>query len=396
MNGNKERYLVYSNAYRLNADGQEPDKGSIDNDTTFSDEINADDKKKSFIRSFFNDNLFRNIALLTGAGSSVLCGGKIRDGLWEACKKTIALIGGHFSEKFKEYSATKDIEAFLSYAIQYDAINKEDGLPETIKKLKAEIRKACTLQLSGCTHEEILKKMTARKASLPRTEIFTTNYDTLFEQAAKKSGIIVIDGFSFSQPRTFSGRFFDLDIVDRECARVKAEENYVPNVIHLHKLHGSLDWVMEDDFVVQRDPKEGEDPLIIYPSKEKYAESYDQPYFEMMARFQSLLRKKDCLLMVAGYGFADKHINSAIIEAVRQNPSFHLLIVDYGEEVEVENGQKNRVINLDFYRKVFTDIRSNVTIVQGTFDSFVNDMPLNKTYRVDNSREIVNRTGDER
>jgi NAD-dependent SIR2 family protein deacetylase len=396
MNGNEERYLVYSNAYRLNVDGQERNKGSIDNDTTFSDEINADEKKKSFIRSFFTDNLFRNIALLTGAGSSVLCGGKIRDGLWEACKKTIALMGEHFSEKFKEYSATKDIEAFLSYAIQYNAINKEEGLPETIKKLKAEIRKACTLQLSGCAHEEILKKMTARKASLPRTEIFTTNYDTLFEQAAKKSGIIVIDGFSFSQPRTFSGRFFDLDIVDRECARVKAEENYVPNVIHLHKLHGSLDWVMEGDFVVQRDPKEGEDPLIIYPSKEKYAESYDQPYFEMMARFQSLLRKKDCLLMVAGYGFADKHINSAIIEAVRQNPSFHLLIVDYGEEVEVENGQKNRVINLDFYRKVFTDIRSNVTIVQGTFDSFVNEIPLNKAYRVENSREMVNRTGDER
>ena len=126
MNGNEERYLVYSNAYRLNVDGQERNKGSIDNDTTFSDEINADEKKKSFIRSFFTDNLFRNIALLTGAGSSVLCGGKIRDGLWEACKKTIALMGEHFSEKFKEYSATKDIEAFLSYAIQYNAINKEE------------------------------------------------------------------------------------------------------------------------------------------------------------------------------------------------------------------------------------------------------------------------------
>ena len=396
MSDSENQFIVYSADYRLEVDGVEAIRSLVADGAEFSADIPAEDKKKAFISSFFTNNSFHHIALLTGAGSSVTCGGKIRDGLWEACKKTIALMGEHFSEKFKEYSVTKDIEAFLSYAIQYNAINKEDGLPETIKKLKAEIRKACTLQLSGCAHEEILKKMTARKASLPRTEIFTTNYDTLFEQAAKKSGIIVIDGFSFSQPRTFSGRFFDLDIVDRECARVKAEENYVPNVIHLHKLHGSLDWVMEDDFVVQRDPKEGEDPLVIYPSKEKYAESYDQPYFEMMARFQSLLRKKDCLLMVAGYGFADKHINSAIIEAVRQNPSFHLLIVDFGEEVEVENGQKNRVINLDFYRKVFSNIRSNVTIVQGTFDSFVNDIPLNKAYRVENPREMVRRTGDER
>ena len=61
MNGNEEMYLVYSNAYRLNVDGHEPDKGSINNDTTFSDEINADKKKKLFIRSFFNDNFIKNI-----------------------------------------------------------------------------------------------------------------------------------------------------------------------------------------------------------------------------------------------------------------------------------------------------------------------------------------------
>ena len=212
----ENKYLVYSNEYRLTMEGDEPVGGVFAAGEGPATEATSDDKKKQYIRSFFNDNSFRYVALLTGAGSSVMCGGKIRDGLWEECKETIDTIGSYFDEQYKKFAAAKDIEAFLSYAIQYNAINKEDGLPETIKKLKAEIRKACTLQLSGCAHEEILKKMTARKATLPRTEIFTTNYDTLFEQAAKKSGIIVIDGFSFSQPRTFSGRFFDLDIVDRE------------------------------------------------------------------------------------------------------------------------------------------------------------------------------------
>ncbi len=387
----ENKYLVYSNEYRLTMEGDEPVVGVFAAGEGPATEATSDDKKKQYIRSFFNDNSFRHVALLTGAGSSVMCGGKIRDGLWEECKETIDTIGSYFDEQYKKFAAAKDIEAFLSYAIQYNAINKEDGLPETIKKLKAEIRKACTLQLSGCAHEEILKKMTARKASLPRTEIFTTNYDTLFEQAAKKSGIIVIDGFSFSQPRTFSGRFFDLDIVDRECARVKAEENYVPNVIHLHKLHGSLDWVMEADSVVQRNLGDNEEPLIIYPSKDKYSESYDQPYFEMMARFQTLLRKKDCLLMVVGYGFADKHINSAIIEAVRQNPSFHLLIVDYGIEVEKEN--RTRVIDMELYQKLFAGIRSNVTIVQGSFDGFAGSIPLNKAYRVEDFNDMPNVRG---
>ena len=387
------KYLVYSNDYRLTVEGKEPVGGTFVAGEGTAPEVNSDDKKKQYIRSFFNDNSFQHIALLTGAGSSVICGGKIRDGLWEACKETIKTIGGYFAEQYKKYEVSKDIEAFFSYAVQYDAINKEKGLPEAIAKLKAEIRQACTLQLTGCAHEEILKKMVARKATLPRAEIFTTNYDTLFEQAAQKSGIIVIDGFSFSQPRTFSGRFFDLDIVERERTRVKAEENYVPNVIHIHKLHGSLDWVMDGDFVIQRNLRDKEEPLIIYPSSDKYAESYDQPYFEMMARFQTFLRKKDCLLMVAGYGFADKHINSAIIEAVRQNPGFHLVIVDYGIEVEVEKDHKARVIDMEFYRKIFAGIGSNVTIVQGSFDGFAADIPLNKAYRVEGLNSLLNAGG---
>ena len=132
---------------------------------------------------------------------------------------------------------------------------------------------------------------------------------------------------------------------------------------------------------------------IIYPSSDKYAESYDQPYFEMMARFQTFLRKKDCLLMVAGYGFADKHINSAIIEAVRQNPGFHLVIVDYGIEVEVEKDHKARVIDMEFYRKIFAGIGSNVTIVQGSFDGFAADIPLNKAYRVEGLNSLLNAGG---
>ncbi len=390
---NNEKYLVYSNEYCLTVGGEEPVGSAFVGEEGSADGMTSEDKKRQYIQSFFKNNSFRHIALLTGAGSSAMCGGKVRDGLWDVCQETIKSVGVHFEEQYKRYATTKDIEAFLSYATQYAAIKKEDGLFEAIAKLKAEVRQACTLRLSGCAHEEILKKLTARKATLPRAEVFTTNYDTLFEQAANKSGIIVIDGFSFAQPRTFSGRFFDLDIVEREQTRVKAEENFVPNVIHLHKLHGSLDWVMEGDSVVQRNLRESEEPLIIYPSKDKYAESYDQPYFEMMARFQTLLRMKECLLMVVGYGFADKHINSAIIEAVRQNPSFHLLIVDFGIEVEGEKEHNVRMIDIEHYHKIFAGIGSNVTIVQGSFDDFAAHIPLNNAYHVEDSNGFPNTRG---
>lgn len=390
MIDDEKKYLVYSADYSLTIEGEESGRSSLPAGEESATKALIDDKKKQHLQTFFSNNSFRHTVLLTGAGSSVMCGGKVRGGLWDACEDTIKSIGKHFPERFKQYSEAKDIESFLSYAVQFDAITGKEGLSGLIVKLKSEIRQTCSLQLDGCAHEEILKKITARRATLPRAEIFTTNYDTLFEQAAKKAGIILIDGFSFSQPRTFSGRFFNLDIVDRERTRVKAEENYVPNVVHLHKLHGSLDWMKHGDEVIQCEVAAADEPLIIYPSNDKYAESYDQPYFEMMARFQSVLREKDCLLMVVGYGFADKHINSAIVEAVRQNPSFHLLVVDYGIEVE---GKNERAINLSPYKKLFGDLRSNVTLVQGAFDDFAENMPLNKAYHIEDPTDMPNTRG---
>ena len=299
MIDDSEQYLVYASDYRLNVDGDEP-LGPISAEVVAEAKTTPEEKKKLFVCRFFNQNAFRHIALLAGAGTSVMCGGKIRDGLWDTCEEAIKDIGQFFPKKHEEFVGEKDIESFLSYAIQYEAINKNTKLAEFIGGVKRAIRQACTLTLSGRAHEEMMRKLTARKSTLPRVEIFTTNYDTLFEQAARNAGTIIIDGFSFWRRRTFSGRFFDLDIVDRERTRGKAEENYLPNVIHLHKLHGSLDWISDGDAVVQREVSDSEEPLIIYPSKDKYAESYDQPYFEMMARFQSVLRKKECLLIVAG------------------------------------------------------------------------------------------------
>ena len=78
--------------------------------------------------------------------------------------------------------------------------------------------------------------------------------------------------------------------------------------------------------------KEPDNPLMIYPSSEKYESSYEQPYFEMMSRFQQALRKEETLLIVIGFGFGDKHIRNVVLEAVNQNPSFQLLIINYNGE----------------------------------------------------------------
>lgn len=62
----------------------------------------------------------------------------------------------------------------------------------------------------------------------------------------------IIDGFSFSYPRIFNGANFNHDIVFREHTRVKQEESFIPNVIQLFKLHGSIDWEKAGDNIYQK------------------------------------------------------------------------------------------------------------------------------------------------
>ena len=259
-----------------------------------------------------------------------------------------------------------------------DVIKDSTGnsLKESIEK---KIANACNLELdkSNKHHGEFLNKLVARKPSDPRVQLFTTNYDTLFEQAAKKRGFTIIDGFSFSFPRYFAGKNFDYDIVYREKTRLKQEESFVPNIFHLYKLHGSIDWEKDENGIIQQTEKT-QKPCIIYPASEKYESSYEQPYFEMMARFQQTLRQESTLLIVIGFGFQDKHIQNVIKEAVFQNPNFHLVIINYNKNNNSETGIMPNL--LPDYIDLNMSTESNVSVIFSTFKDFVEAFPINQSY----------------
>ncbi len=370
-------FVYYERGFHLHPDGTLEGASS---ENTSETKTPAKELKRNRLSRLFEDNSFQHTLVLAGAGTSAAIKGKTRKGLWESCKTEInAVLAADTSRSFRG-TEDEDIEQFLSFAVQVANIDaNNERLASAISALKAKIRTECDLFFSSDSqsvcHETLLRKLTARKPTLPRVEIFTTNYDTLFEQAAKTAGLITIDGFSFSVPRIFSGSFFDLDIVNRERTRIKGEESFIPNVFHLMKLHGSVDWVSKKEGEIeQRKPQKGEESLIVYPSSEKYAVSYERPFFEMMSRFQTALRKDNVLLIVLGFGFADKHINRAIIEAVRQNPGFHLLIADYGSD--------SQVIDLGKYQTLFGNIGDNISIVYASFEEFVEALPLNKLYSI--------------
>lgn len=331
--------------------------------------------KKEFFQNFLGQ--YRdNVVVLSAAGTSMDNGanrGKSRVELWDHCQPEIAALSAVSTQIGSHSSvAAKDIEGFLSRVMLYEKLNGEIA-GDHRRTIEKKIAEACKLSLhSSAPHIPFLNKITARKTSSPRVKLFTLNYDTLFEQAANKGGFTVIDGFSYVQPRRFAGRYFDIDFVNRYQTRINKEESFEPKVFHLYKLHGSLTWVRSgNDVIMQSNPA---DPLIIYPAEEKYESSYEQPYFEMMSRFQQSLRKEETMLIVIGFGFMDKHIQNVIAEAVEQNPSFHLVIVQFNPDGKIDHNQIRAYLNADNTPK------ENVTVIFDTFSGFTSLYPANKTY----------------
>lgn len=270
-------------------------------------------------------------------------------------------------------SSYTDLEALLSHAMLSEAYYHRKIVKKMIEAIEQVIRDNCNLKLpENAPHITFLRKVTARKLKYSRVKIFTLNYDLLFEQAASKGGYVIIDGFSFNTPRVFNGTNFDYDIVTRNTNREISEESFSPKVFHLYKIHGSLDWERtqngdSETFIKTDCPNS---PVMIYPSSSKYESSYEQPYFEMISRFQQELRGKNTLLIVVGFSFYDKHIKAMIIEALNVNPSITMIVVS----PDVKAIGKYADI------KEKAETMKNIILVNENFEDFTKNFPYSDIY----------------
>ena len=326
---------------------------------------------------------YENTIVLTGAGSSYNMGvsdkkGKLMGGLWEAAVSEFGYEElDNFCQKInfsdlKPDNETTDIEKLLTHAQLYHYVYGLSESDEMTKKLKRMVKDACTLVLPPENpHRMFLRKLVSKKTKYTRPKIFTLNYDTLFEQAAEKNGFMIIDGFSYTYPRKFKGTNFDLDVVTRITNRNVLEDNFVSNVVHIYKPHGSINWQRKgEDIIIENEAKES---LMIYPSSNKYESSYQQPFFEMMSRFQQETRAKNTLLIIIGYSFGDAHINAMIYEALSVNSSITIIFVtpDVHDESKYEK-LRNEVLQT-----------GNIIMTDQTFKEFVEIYPYSEIYAQD-------------
>lgn len=316
------------------------------------------------------------LVVLSGSGTSLSEGGPSMKVLWDEVSKL---------EKFAEvkelvnYGPSKNIEGFLSQCHNAKPFIEEaesQQVDDFVKLAEGTIFKKCSEFLSDNRslphHESLLRKLTRRRSKSPRPVVITTNYDRCFEIASSHLGLTVVDGFSYSQPRYFDPSYFSFDFV-RKSHHGNEPNEPVDGVIHLMKIHGSVDWELENGCVKQVvDPEDGK-RCLIYPASTKYQHSYSQPYLEMMARYLTSLREPQTSLLIVGFGFNDDHLSAPILSAIRSNHSLNVVAVAPG--LAKQEGDSELNDSWSELARLARENQNRVTLIDADFGQFVGLIP---------------------
>jgi hypothetical protein len=260
-----------------------------------------------------------------------------------------------------------DIELLLSKCIIAQEFHSTTKVRDFIKEAESTIVELCTFLQDDTpltVHEAFLRRIARRPTRLPRTKLFTTNYDLAFETAASRLQFVAVDGFSHTLPQEFDSSYFAYDLVRRD--EDGSTPDFIPNVFQLFKLHGSVDWQRDGNRVVKQ--VSPDDPVLIYPRHSKFELSYESPFLDMIARFQSAVRQSKTSLLVIGFGFNDKHLAQPILSAIRGNVGLRTVVVSPSLE-ESENEAVKTIESL------IESGDSRLTLVGSTFQDFVPYLP---------------------
>ncbi len=277
---------------------------------------------------------------LLGAGCS-LCAGKpligaLTDNVLDGAD---AKLTEHFQSLKAEGARSATVEDLINYLVRYSEIlcsirNSDDHnisvteidtwLATIKKKIVATVADDWT---PSNYHQRFLRRIRGQRKRGPR-DIFSLNYDTLLEASLDELRMYYVDGF-----RGANRAWFDPDVFDD----ARNEASY-----RLFKLHGSINWTRDEAGHVRRGRNANEDaadePVIVYPSEQKYLQTQYGIYETLLSEFRKRLRASSLnnCLVVLGYSFNDEHINEAICDAVTSRGSNLTVIAFIGPEQDRE------------------------------------------------------------
>lgn len=178
-----------------------------------------------------------------------------------------------------------------------------------------------SIDYRNLTYHQMLIYKLRNYGCLPRTRIFTTNYDLAFEHSLDTLSVDYTDGFTGFVNRQFDPR----TLINSAKAT-------------LIKIHGSVNWVEEETKIKELQPRfiagkaciDDTKPVLIYPTSNKLYQTYSTPYSELMRYMLNEMVTERNVILVMGYKYGDEHINEILYKAL-QNPQNVFYFFQYGE-----------------------------------------------------------------
>lgn len=140
--------------------------------------------------------------------------------------------------------------------------------------------------------------------------IVTTNYDRVAEYACDLAGYSHLTGFTQGIIRTRR--------LDEHTSYIRNQEQ---RRVQIWKVHGSLDWFMDDNDVpvclpLSTKVPDGFSPLIVTPGMSKFERTHEEPFRSAIQGADAAINRANGIVCI-GYGFRDTHVQPKIIERCR-------------------------------------------------------------------------------
>lgn len=259
--------------------------------------------------------------------------------IFELLAKADSSVGINY-ERFFEYfelirrASNRDLFCMRLPDYLFDVINNPSST-DIIRTLMDDILR----NYQKNAHPEYLSGIADFIPHRKRLKVFTLNYDLCVEIACKNNNISLSTGFDGNwKPDLFS---------------------VLQKGINLYKLHGSLNWFIDDKWNVRElteIPKDHNPELVLGPGDKIQA---DDPFITLFCEFHEAVQEaKVCI--VIGYGYQDEHINLVLARGkcpVILDVNIQSHYSKFGElgrkRIELIGKAKDLFVHGDIRRKLF-------------------------------------------
>lgn len=237
----------------------------------------------------------------------------------------VSIAGFEYTVEMLE-SAHLEILSHISDTVRWGYRAEKDENPAVVGSFSEPM--VCVKYHFTFVNALIGKRQAGLDSRRPPIRFFTTNYDTLLEDALSLGCYSYWDGFSGGSVAFRNHRYGD----DEPKTGCRA---------HVIKLHGSIDWHLGIDGKVWRVRDKDTYPdragrVLIYPQSTKYIATQKDPFAAQFDIFRrTLANGSDNVLAICGYSFGDDHINQEIEFALSAPTNKTTILAFCGEFGEI-------------------------------------------------------------